>query len=459
MRGGGNAARGTSWARDVTTEEYLRMRLADFILANIEPILVEWESFARSLAAGAKMDPAALRDHAEEMLRAAARDMLSAQTATEQSDKSRGHGRGEEHSLRVNGAAAAHASERAASGFDLLAVMAEYRALRASVVRLWRGSKPDPDARDVDDLTRFHESIDQSLAQAVLGYTKRLDRSRQMFLAILGHDLRSPLNSMAMWAEVLLREAGKADADPTEAASQIQSSAIAMGRMIRDLLDFTGAALGGTMPIKPAAMDLAALCREVVAEVQAGDPSCTLRFEPRGDPRGEWDAARLRQLVSNLIGNAIQHGAERCAVDLSLDGEGSQVALAVHNQGPPIPPELLPTIFDPLVRGVPSAPTAATAPAGEHRAGAVHRPRGGDRARRHDRRHLIRRGRNSLHRPSPAPRQRGPRGPRGRRRLAGAARHPAIGDSCGPLWGSRHAEEVAFAHLTWLHYPRPHASS
>ena len=179
------------------------MRLADFILANVEPILAEWEAFARGIWPGAKTDPLTLRDHAEDILRATARDMKSAQTTAQQSDKSKGEGDAGAGSESLDGASDVHAVGRVASGFDLLAVVAEYRALRASVIRLWRESSPDPDRRDLDDLTRFNESIDQSLTEAVRSYTERVDRSRQMFLAILGHDLRNPLNSVTMSAALL----------------------------------------------------------------------------------------------------------------------------------------------------------------------------------------------------------------------------------------------------------------
>ena len=339
-----------------------RVRLPDFILANVEAILTDWEAFARGLAAGAKMDPLALRDHAEDILRATARDMASAQSGEQQAEKS--HGRGDDGyaSRRLDDASQVHAVERATSGFDLLAVVAEYRALRASVVRLWRLSVPDPDRRDLDDLTRFNESLDQSLAKAVGSHTARLDRSRQMFLAILGHDLRNPLNSMSMSAELLSHgaaaPAAAADArEVAEAAQQIKTSAAAMARMISDLLDFTGAALGGGMPLSPAEMDLGDVCREVVEEMRAAHPSCAVNLSLRGgeggsdgDLTGNWDASRLRQLVSNLLGNAIQHGSADGGVDLTVDGEASEVNLAVRNQGPPIPRDMLATIFEPLVR-------------------------------------------------------------------------------------------------------------
>jgi signal transduction histidine kinase len=326
------------------------MRLADFIAANLEAILAEWETFARSLAAGETMDKLALRDHAEQILRATARDMKSAQTAVEQSDKSKGEGEAGTASVRVDGASDLHAVGRVQSGFDLLAVVAEYRALRASVIRLWRESAPTSDRRDLDDLTRFNESIDQSLTEAIRSYSERVDWSRQMFLAILGHDLRSPLDSVSLSAALLLRT-GQLDTEIAELAKIISSGATAMAGMLNDLLDFSAAALGAQMPLSRAPMELQSLCREVVEEVRAANPTHTVRFQPQGRCSGEWDGARLRQVVSNLLGNAVQHGGATGAIDLSVSCEDSEVRLAVHNKGPPIPREVLPSIFNPLVRG------------------------------------------------------------------------------------------------------------
>ena len=327
------------------------MRLADFILGNIEPILVEWEAFARIVWPGAETDPCELRDHAADILRATAWDMESVQSATQQSDKSRGEGGDGADSARVDGASDVHAIGRVRSGFDLMAVVAEYRALRASVIRLWRESRPSPDLRDLEDLTRFNESIDQSLTEAVRSYTQRVDRSRQMFLAILGHDLRNPLHSIMMSADALAHTAGP-DADSSRMTSRISASVTAMAAMINDLLDFTGTGLGAAMPLSPAAMDLKTLCGEVIDEMRAAHPARTLRFQPHGDDlTGDWDAARLRQVVSNLLGNALQHGGGSGPVDLTVSAEGPNVNIAVRNDGPPIPHDALGTIFDPLVRG------------------------------------------------------------------------------------------------------------
>ena len=327
------------------------MRLADFILANTEPILVEWEAFARSIGAGAKMEALALRDHAEEILRATACDMMSAQSAAQQSDKSKGHGQRAEESAALNGASEQHAVGRLGSGFDLMDVISEYRALRASVLRLWQASAPGEGEFDVADVTRFNESIDQSLSKAASSYTKRVDQSRDMFLAILSHDLRNPLNSIAMTAQ-LLPHLDQLDAESVGGcASQISASADVMARMISDLLDYTRTRLGAGMPVSPTPMDLGEMCRELFEEFRAAHPNRPIRFQCQGDLRGHWDPDRLRQVVSNLMGNAIQHGSESAPIELRLIGETSDVVVVVYNGGPPIPPGELPKIFDPLVRG------------------------------------------------------------------------------------------------------------
>jgi hypothetical protein len=121
--------------------------------------------------------------------------------------------------------------------------------------------------------------------------------------------------------------------------------------MISDLLDYTRTRLGAGMPVSPSPMDLGSLCRAVFNEFRAAHPTRVIRFECDGDLRGDWDGDRLRQTVSNLLGNAIQHGTERAPVDLKLKAEGSEVVIVVHNAGPPIPPGELTKIFDPLVRG------------------------------------------------------------------------------------------------------------
>lgn len=325
------------------------MRLPDFILSNVEAILAEWEEFARNLAPGSAMSVIALRDHAENILRVTARDMLSAQTPRQQSEKSKGHGGEGAESDHLDGASQEHAIARLADGFNLIEVVSEYRALRASVIQLWQEAVHEADENDLKDLTRFHESIDQSLAEAVRSYSNRVDESRELFLATLGHDLRAPLNAMTLSAEVLARS-GQLDGENTQIASRMTAYGQVMSGMIHDLLDFTRTRLGAGMPLSVAPIDLGTLCEEVLDEFRAAHPDRRLHFESAGDLRGQWDAARLRQVLSNLVGNAIEHGDERGAIEVLATIEGSTVLLTVKNQGPVIASSVLPKLFDPFVR-------------------------------------------------------------------------------------------------------------
>src|ERR687896_546 len=144
------------------------MRLAQFITENSELILVEWEAFARSLSiAGQKMTSLALRDHAEQILKAIAEDIDESQTDLEQAYKSKGYVR---IAAATRTAAQTHGALRYLSGFDLRQLAAEFRALRASVLRLWlkRGAA---DETALYQMTRFNEAIDQALAESISNYS------------------------------------------------------------------------------------------------------------------------------------------------------------------------------------------------------------------------------------------------------------------------------------------------
>lgn len=336
------------------------MRLAEFIGVSLEAILAEWETFARNLAPGAVMDVLALRDHAESILRSAARDMVSNQTSEQQSSKSKGDDGGGKESDRLDHASEKHAIGRLRSGFNLAEVVAEYRALRASVLHLWRKTVDNADERDLEDLTRFNESIDQSLAEAVRSYTSLVDESRELFLATLGHDLRAPLNAIMLSAHVLANS-GQLDDENRGIASRMKVSGKTMAAMIHDLLDFTRTRLGSGIPVFPAPMDLAVLCREVLEEFRAAHPGRILRFASEGDVSGEWDAARLRQVLSNLVANALEHGDERSEIEVAATSAGPEVVLTVSNQGRMIPPSALPTLFDPFIRAATTPSTRRTA--------------------------------------------------------------------------------------------------
>lgn len=321
------------------------MRLSDFIVANREPILGEWEAFARTCTpAAAPMDIAALRDHADEMLTAIAADLRTRQGEHAQSEKSKG--KAPDYS-EEDTAAEEHGAGRAASGFTVEQMVAEYRALRASVLRLWAKAEGGLTPADLDDLTRFNEAIDQSLAESVSRYGQNLDQSKDMFLAILGHDLRTPLAAIYTSARFML-DTGELGEPHLTLTSRIAGSSTRMVQMVGDLLDFTRGRLGGGIPIARSEVNLGKVVHDVVEEMAAAHPDRTIQVDARGEHRGRWDCARLSQALSNLVGNALEHGSEGTTVTVELRGDDEGVAIAVHNRGPAIPPDRLDGLFNPM---------------------------------------------------------------------------------------------------------------
>ena len=324
------------------------MRLADFIEANTKPILAEWVAFAESCGpAGGSMDLVGLRDHALAMLTDIVTDLRTPQTDTEQKEKSKGNAEpGPEGS---DTAAEVHGSGRAESGFTVGEMVSEYRALRASVIRLWTKASGSLTGADIEDLMRFNEAIDQALAESITRYTQDIDRSREMFVAILGHDLRTPLGAVIMGSQFML-DTGELAEPHLTLTTRIVHSARRMNQMVGDLLDFTRGRLGSGVPITRADMDLATVVRQVVDEVSVANPGCVLQFTATGDLRGRWDAGRISQVLANLLGNAVQHGAPQTMISVTAQGESADIVLRVHNSGSPIPPSDLPGLFSPFKR-------------------------------------------------------------------------------------------------------------
>ena len=320
--------------------------LADFIGENHEAILKAWEAFARTLLPAAEgMTKAVLRDHAGEILTAIVQDMKSLQTAAEKQAKSKGRGASDRRaSKRLAALGQLHAVLRIESGFTLAQVVAEYRALRASIFRLWASRGPDPDG-----VLRFNEAIDEALAEAVDRYSKKTSEYRDQLLGIVSHDLRNPLASILMGATVLGRNDALDDKSARIAAG-IQSSARRMFRIVGDLLDLTRTRLGSEIPIVRAPVDAGPICEMVIAELEGSHPKAVIKYTAAGDLRGAWDGDRLAQVMSNLLGNALQHGDADRPIHVVARGDGVEVVLSVHNAGPPIPRAVIGDIFEPLVR-------------------------------------------------------------------------------------------------------------
>jgi len=322
------------------------MRLGALIRTNPGQIVGQWENFARTLVPAADgMSPLALRDHIKDILAFIADDIESSQTEHEQITKSHGD------KLRQSrdSAAETHASLREAGGFNMDQMVSEFRALRASVTKLWSAQRTEATDLDISDLTRFNEAIDQALMESISYYSKKLDHSRNLFLGILSHDLRNPLGAMLMSAQLTLK-IGTLNERQTMLISQIIASAGRATEILDHLLDLTRARLGGGLSVSKEPMDMAFVSRQLVDEMRALHPGRTFTLEISGDTEGEWDRPRIGQVLSNLLGNAVQYGFTDLPIGVTVKGDTKGVLLSVHNHGVPIPPDAIGGIFDSLAR-------------------------------------------------------------------------------------------------------------
>lgn len=321
------------------------MRLSQFLQTNAQQILLAWDEFASTVVhPGKHLDQKALRDHAAEILNTIAVDLAQPQTDAAREAKSRGDGTHE----AGPSAAETHADFRMFEGFAIDAMITEYRALRASVLKIWaQAGGGDSHQEEMEDLTRFNEAIDQSIAESVARYTLQTKKSTDLFIGILGHDIRNPLGTIVMSAEHLVRS-GQLTA---KAAAPIVNSAVRINNIIEQVVDFTRAQSEGVMPIVRVPGNLADQLFKVVQETQVRYPDRILRLESTGNFDGSWDEGRIGQLLSNLLGNAFLYGSRTASVAIRMWSTANDVSFSVHNDGVPIPEDDLARIFQPLARG------------------------------------------------------------------------------------------------------------
>jgi signal transduction histidine kinase len=253
------------------------MRLSQFILSNLESILAEWESFARGVLPESGFEKLALRDEAEAMLKTIAHDMETSQTATEQAEKAKGRGLRTEQ----DSAAEIHAGDRLRVGFNQVQVLSEYRALRASVIRLWINSSPEIDNSALDQLIRFNEGIDQALSESTARSMQEIEKSRDFAVAVLAHDLRNPLQAILSSAQLLQTEEEPDKALINTLTSTILNSGMRMSKLIENLRDFTRTRLGQPLPVTRKSMDLAPVFRQTRCRIRGSLPRAHHPFRLR----------------------------------------------------------------------------------------------------------------------------------------------------------------------------------
>ena len=322
------------------------MRLAPFIRSNESAIVAAWEEFAQTyLPAAAHLDRDALRDHVVGLLRFIADDLETPETERERSEKAKGQG--PKDGGADDSAAETHADLRFTGGFDTVEMLSEFRALRASVIKLWRAEWADPE-EIVPDLLRFNESVDQVMTESLSRYTEKLNRTGDLFVGTLVNDFRSSLTTVHDSAQALAD--GDLDHRQAELVSRIEYCASSVNLLVSDLIDAVRVRSGDGLPIQLVPMDVGSVAKDAAKEFQSAHPAQKILIETAGDLQGRWDRSRIQQILSILIGNAVLHGLKASAITISAKAGDREVILSVHCEGA-ISPDAIAAIFDPLPRG------------------------------------------------------------------------------------------------------------
>jgi signal transduction histidine kinase len=323
------------------------MKLSQFINHHLEDILIEWEAFARTLQpSSGNMSGEELRDHGKQILEQISREIDSEQSLKQQEKKSQGLAPDADN---TDTAAGIHGTVRQESGFTMLQLIAEYRAMRACVLKLWMPTIKEITEASSQDMLRFNEAIDQALAESAVTFSEHATRTRDTFLAILGHDLRNPLATMSMAGAYLTMPQASMEGS-AKVGTRVKQSAATMTAMVNDLLEYARKQLGGKMPITRQLADMKQICQAAVDDASAAHPDCKFEMLTSGELLDDFDSGRLQQVLSNLLSNAAQYRGKDQLVTISAQGSHDAVTVRVINRGPVIKPEALKAIFAPLVQ-------------------------------------------------------------------------------------------------------------
>jgi len=226
--------------------------------------------------------------------------------------------------------------------------VAEYRALRASVLRQWMDACGSQEI-DLDDIVRFNEAVDQALSESIAFFSAQVDQARNLLLGMLGHDMRSPLNTILMTATYLNEL--NAGANVSSAASRLISSGASMKALLDDLVDFNRTKLGLGINVILAPIDMEQVFVDELEQIRGANPDHAIELEVVGNTQGRWDRIRMQQLLRNLVINAIKHGSPDAPVRVLMDGKGADLRIEITNNGPTMEQSALSLIFNPLKKG------------------------------------------------------------------------------------------------------------
>lgn len=317
------------------------MRLATFLESARVQILDEAVAFARTIPALEHTSEKALRDHLPQVLEAISTDLRTSQSRTEAIAKSHGDAPDAPHQTP----AATHGLMRAQDGIDIEQLVAEFRALRSSILRLWTEAYP-VQSNAIEDIIRFNEAIDQAVAESVKFYAEARERWRQIFLGVLGHDLRGPLNTISLTVAIL-RQQGSA---PVQQTAMLTRGVARMKSLLDTLLEYSRSSLGVGMALQLEAIDLAGACADELELQRAAHPDAKIDYAAQGLTEGTFDASWVREALGNLVSNAIKHGDAGEPVMVKLEGSAACVRILVENSGE-LPHDNIEELFEPLRQG------------------------------------------------------------------------------------------------------------
>ena len=310
------------------------MSLASFIQDHREQIVQAWMARISALPAARGQSWGMLRDHVPQMLDEIVR-LLDGDTIP---------------TGALEALAARHAAMRYRKGYDPRQVVAEYQALRRSILTMYDATLGEMPRDLLRPVSAFNEMLDVAIADAIAQFVDERDRAREIFVAILGHDLRTPLQTIAMGAQSLLERGEALDDRTIKVAVRSAAAASRMERMIRDLLDFARGRLGDGIPVEPSRTDLGAIGAHVVDELTLLYRDHEIELARTGGRLiGWWDRERLVQAITNLVCNAIEHGRDPVRVTLTGRDDPDEVEIAVENRGA-IDDDRQTRIFEPFAR-------------------------------------------------------------------------------------------------------------
>jgi signal transduction histidine kinase len=310
-------------------------QLASFVRDNKQRLIDRWIEHVRRDGQADDQSRPQLRDHMPHMIEALA---VALETGEVKPD-------------HIEEITKTHAGTRVEQQYDLQELIDDYRILRAVVLReievapqISDASRPAVRAAAVMD-----EALDMAIGQAVELHVAHRERMRDVFIGILGHDLRSPVSVIRLTTQALLRKVeGTAEPDRKQ-LNRILENGFRIEKMIADLLDFARGQLGGGIPVDRRAIDLREVVREAVEDLVIVHEGRDIRAElVASDVQGVWDPDRVRQVVSNLVANAVAHGED--PIEVGLITEPDRVGIRVVNRGV-IRENMRGRLFDPFTSG------------------------------------------------------------------------------------------------------------